>query len=66
MIHDIDQTDGQIFIATELFEGQTLKQHLRASGRLSLPIDRLLETTIRIAEALSAATVNRKIACGSL
>ena len=51
-IHDIDEADGQHFIAMELLEGKTLKH--RIAGR-PLPTDELLELGIEIADALDAA-----------
>jgi serine/threonine protein kinase/Flp pilus assembly protein TadD len=56
-IHDIDESEGQTFIAMELLEGQTLKQRIaeRAPGRASLQIDELLDLAIQIADALDAA-----------
>ena len=56
-IHDIDESEGQTFIAMELLEGQTLKQRIsdRAPGRASLQIDELLNLAIQIADALDAA-----------
>jgi serine/threonine protein kinase/Flp pilus assembly protein TadD len=51
-IHEIAEFDGQPFIVMELMEGHTLK-HLIA-GR-SLPVDRILELSIQIADALHAA-----------
>jgi serine/threonine protein kinase/Tfp pilus assembly protein PilF len=52
-IHDIDESEGQTFIAMELLEGQTLKQ--RISDRAPLQIDELLNLAIQIADALDAA-----------
>jgi serine/threonine protein kinase/Tfp pilus assembly protein PilF len=56
-IHDIDESDGQTFIAMEQLEGQTLKQRIagRAPGRAPLHIDELLDLAIQIADALDAA-----------
>ncbi len=51
-IHDVDEYEGQPFIAMELLEGQTLKQ--RIEGR-PLKNDTLLELAIQIADALDAA-----------
>src|SRR5215472_10615792 len=51
-IHEIDEAEGQPFIAMELLEGETLKH--RVSGR-PLSLDELLELSIQIADALDAA-----------
>jgi TolB-like protein/predicted Ser/Thr protein kinase len=51
-IHDIDEHEGQLFIAMELLEGQTLKQ--RITGK-PLKTDEVLEFAIQIADALDAA-----------
>jgi len=51
-IHDIDEFEGQPFIAMELLEGETLKHRLE---RGTLPLDRLLALAIEIADALDAA-----------
>src|SRR5579863_3527769 len=51
-IYDIDEADGQTFIAMELLEGQTLRH--RISGK-PLEIEVLLDLGIQIADALDAA-----------
>ena len=51
-IHDIDEHEGQPFIAMELLEGQTLKQIL---SHRPLTRDEVLDLTIQITEALEAA-----------
>ncbi len=64
-IHDIDEYEGQPFIAMELLEGQTLKDRLAvapvydrrpdAAHRAALQLDTLLDLAIQIADALDAA-----------
>jgi len=59
-IYDIDEWEGQPFIAMELLEGQTLRERIagtdvRAQGLAPLPIDTLLDLAIQIADALDAA-----------
>jgi serine/threonine protein kinase/cytochrome c-type biogenesis protein CcmH/NrfG len=51
-IHEIDEFDGQHFIAMELLEGQTLKHRIE---RGPMKLEQLLEIGIQIAEALEAA-----------
>jgi tetratricopeptide (TPR) repeat protein len=51
-IYEIDEQDGQAFIAMEFMEGATLK-HSIAGG--PLPLEEVLEWGIEIADALSAA-----------
>ncbi len=57
VIHDIDEYEGQPFIAMELLEGQTLKQRIGVGARhgVPLPTDTLLDLAIQIADALDAA-----------
>ena len=51
-IHDIDESEGQTFIAMELLEGQTLRQRI---ARGAFKTDELLDVAIQIADALDAA-----------
>src|SRR5215831_18553263 len=60
-IHDIDEFEGQPFIAMELLEGETLKQRIAGAGLVpaqgrpqgsSLPFDTLLDLAIQIADGL--------------
>jgi non-specific serine/threonine protein kinase len=52
-IYDVDEFEGQPFIAMELLEGETLKHHITASG--AFPVEPLLEGAIQMADALDAA-----------
>jgi serine/threonine protein kinase/Flp pilus assembly protein TadD len=51
-IHDIDEHEGQRFIAMELLEGQTLKQ--RFAGK-KLGIDEILTAALEVVDGLEAA-----------
>ncbi len=51
-IHDIDEFEGQTFIAMELLEGQTLRERI---ARGTFKTDELLELAIQIVDALDAA-----------
>ncbi len=51
-IYEIDEHDGQSFIAMEYLEGQTLKQ--RITGR-PLQTDEILDIAIQVTDALDAA-----------
>ncbi len=51
-IHSVEQVDGLHFITMELVEGKTLSEVLLEG---SLSVDQLLETGVRLADALAAA-----------
>jgi TolB-like protein/Tfp pilus assembly protein PilF len=51
-IYEIDECDGQPFIAMELLNGQTVKERLAVS---TFALPELIELAIQIADALSAA-----------
>ena len=51
-IYDIDEHEGQRFIAMELLEGQTLKQ--RFAGK-TLGVDEILTAALEVADGLEAA-----------
>jgi eukaryotic-like serine/threonine-protein kinase len=51
-IYAVEKDAGQLFIAMELLEGQSLNQKLNAGP---VPIDRLLEIAAQLADALDAA-----------
>jgi eukaryotic-like serine/threonine-protein kinase len=51
-IHEIDESDGRTFIATELLEGQTLRHQINGKP---LEIEEVLDLGIQVADALDAA-----------
>ena len=51
-IHEIDEADGQPFLAMEFLEGTTLKARLTGKP---LPLDQVLEIGAQLADALDAA-----------
>jgi len=51
-VYALEDIDGELFIASELVEGETLRVEL---GRGPVPVDRLLPTLIAIASGLCAA-----------
>jgi serine/threonine protein kinase/tetratricopeptide (TPR) repeat protein len=51
-VHDIDEADGEPFIAMELLEGQTLKERLQ--GR-PVPTQETVDLGLQLADALEAA-----------
>jgi len=51
-IYDVDEFEGQPFIAMELLEGHTLKHYI--SGK-PLKLEEILEVSIQLADALDAA-----------
>jgi eukaryotic-like serine/threonine-protein kinase len=55
-IYEINEHQGQHFIAMELLEGKTLDQTIGGSG---LPLGQLLDPAIQIADALDAAHSKR-------
>src|SRR5437870_4622853 len=50
-IHEINETNGRRFIATEFIEGETLRERLRSN----LEIDEALDIAMQVASALAAA-----------
>jgi eukaryotic-like serine/threonine-protein kinase len=52
-VHEIGEVDGKNYIATELIDGKTLREHL--SYKEALPLNTILKIGIQVADALSAA-----------
>jgi serine/threonine protein kinase/tetratricopeptide (TPR) repeat protein len=51
-VHEIDEANGQYFIAMELLEGQTLKHLIRGKP---LDVEEVLDLGVQVADALDAA-----------
>src|SRR5271156_801243 len=54
-IYEIDEHEGQPFIAMELLQGDNLRDRLSASKQNSLPLPELLEISSQICDGLQAA-----------
>ena len=55
-IYAIDEVDGQMFIAMEFIEGQSvLEKIVGAHGRVPLPIDEAIKFAMQVADGLQAA-----------
>jgi serine/threonine-protein kinase len=52
-VYEIGEVDGKNYIATELIDGQTLREHL--SQKESLQLNQILKIGVQVSEALSAA-----------
>jgi serine/threonine protein kinase/Flp pilus assembly protein TadD len=52
-VYEIGEVDGKNYIATELIDGQTLRDHL--SRKESLQLNQILKIGVQVSEALSAA-----------
>src|SRR5215471_8051880 len=52
-VYEIGEVDGRNYIATELIDGTTLRQHL--AQKEPLPLNTILKIGVQVAEALSAA-----------
>src|SRR5258706_13535164 len=54
-IYDIEDYEGQPFIAMELLEGETLQQHLAASAPNAIPVLSLIDIAMQVCLGLDAA-----------
>ena len=54
-IYEIEEHEGQPFIAMELLQGENLRDRLSASKQKPLPLRELLETSAQICDGLEAA-----------
>ena len=54
-IYQIEEHEGQPFIAMELLQGENLRDRLSASMQKPLPLRELLETSAQICDGLQAA-----------
>ena len=52
-IYEIGEADGKNYIATELIDGKTLREHLSLTE--PMPLNTVLKITIQVSEALAAA-----------
>ncbi len=52
-VYEIGEIDGKNYIATELIDGKTLREHL--SNKESLQLNQILKIGVQVSEALSAA-----------
>src|SRR5882724_4595813 len=52
-VYEIGEVDGKNYIATELIDGQTLREHL--SQQETLQLNQILKIGVQVSEALSAA-----------
>src|SRR6185295_14078333 len=52
-VYEIGEVDGKNYIATELIDGKTLREHL--SHKESLKLNQILKIGVQVSEALSAA-----------
>jgi tRNA A-37 threonylcarbamoyl transferase component Bud32 len=52
-VYEIGEVDGKNYIATELIDGQTLREHL--AHKESLQLNAILKIGVQVSEALSAA-----------